>query len=763
MPKSLSELNNYSSGGYNYTDLRPYTLTFSGNAVNQSITVVEDQAWSSPVGTNITEGFSYPGNVTYNVNLSNLSATIGNVGFNWGNVPSYLTVSNPSTGVYRVTGLITETEWDIIKNPTITVKDQATSFIYNANIQYPNLANVANTAVSSWTVSVAVTAQDEWGTANNQGYITNTAIGVQAPAIIDQYPGTANYTVVMTPNTTSAVSSFTSLSNVANVTFNTGTKVLTIVGDKSNVNAVLNGNIVYTPATGYNSNFTVQYGLTNPVSGLNTNTTQNFNNVGVATITANNYDEDVPFNTGFIITETSTLVSSYTVQIAQASPNPATTPGQFLIDGSNVGTTWNITDTKANINAKSVYFNPPVDYTGTIVLNLSVSKVVSGNVVVETTNAPFNVYINTTNSEVANVNAINYTANTYNASIFGASPITILDGPYSGHTYTVSLATAEGSFVNGTTGANAVINSGVTTFTMTDSKANINAVLANVGFVPKFGSTGANTTYNYTQSRNGVTQANLTAALNGTASAFAGTGTFTFTSNGTFTPTLEQRLFGNTRILMVGGGGGGAKPGGGGGGGGVATLTRNSASSQSGTRLDETYTVTIGQGGTGVSAVTTPPGINYNATADGGQPTTISSSSGTPSVAGGGGGRARYQVSNPEGSRYIDSTGGGSGSGSYTGGNGADFAAGGGGAGAGGNGGNAQAGTPGTGVAVSGFTGRYSGGGGGNGYSGARVDGGGTNLSAQVDGNANSGGGGAGRSVNTPGNGGSGIVIFSIT
>ncbi len=247
----------------------------------------------------------------------------------------------------------------------------------------------------------------------------------------------------------------------------------------------------------------------------------------------------------------------------------------------------------------------------------------------------------------------------------------------------------------------------------------------------------------------------------------------TFTSNGTFTPSVAM----NVEVLVVaGGGGGGADVGGGGGAGGLLTNSSFAVTASS-------TAVTVGAGGARGQIINTegPRGYGYNggnsvfstltATGGGGGGNYNSASAVAGGSGGGGGGAAGAGASGTAGQGNR----GGNGSSS------AYASGGGGGAGAagqsvsgiiGGSGGNGLS------VGISGTSTWYAGGGGGGGGNDSSSDGrgyggsggGGTgsartgafsSIASTRDGAPNTGGGGGGTGGwNTAGNGGSGIVII---
>jgi flagellar motor protein MotB len=253
-------------------------------------------------------------------------------------------------------------------------------------------------------------------------------------------------------------------------------------------------------------------------------------------------------------------------------------------------------------------------------------------------------------------------------------------------------------------------------------------------------------------------------ATGGTITYAGGNTIHTFTSGGTFTPSVS----GNIELLVVAaGGGGGGDNGGGGGAGGVIYSSSEAVTAQA-------YTVTIGTGGNGGV-------VNTDSSTNGGDSALVGIATATGGGRGGtgdGGAGTNYSGGSGGGGDGERPTNGGAGTGGqgYAGGNGASGGAGGGGgasevgansggAASGGVGGNGSA------YSISGSSVYYGGGGGGGnensncGTNAGGLGGGGTSRCGTADnGTANTGGGGGGATYNgsaNGGSGGSGIVIIS--
>jgi len=305
----------------------------------------------------------------------------------------------------------------------------------------------------------------------------------------------------------------------------------------------------------------------------------------------------------------------------------------------------------------------------------------------------------------------------------------------------------------------------------------------------------------------GLTLNSSTGVISGTLPNISSETTYSFTINASDGVNTIPRAFSITsilpitgRILMVAGGGGGGSNGGEGGGGGAGGLLYYGTETPKTVNGSEqtfspgtTYTITVGSGGRGADAWTPPNSANgTNSSLTGG------SLSLSAAVGGGAGGCYPLHTEPPYGNGLDGGSGGGGGgnssgnsspyrqsgggatanqgnAGGYGFGGGSPFSGGGGG-GSGAAGQNAtdnNAGNGGDGLyySITGSSVAYAGGGGGCQNVGALVSSGGAGGGGAGgyapygdDGAANTGGGGGGGS--TAGqlqNGGSGVVILSLT
>jgi hypothetical protein len=771
---SLTELNGFSTQSVTYSDDRPYTISFSSLTSTINIAVDEDVPFSHPVGTNITSIVSQPSAITYTIDLTGLGA-----GFqvDWGALPVGVSVLNPGGEVHAITGTFSAESWNAIKSPRILPKDQATNFSYTSSIQYPDPDNPGSTLTRSWGVNATVTASEEFSAATPGSYLRNSGgVIVGAPQILDAYSGPGDYVVTVTPSTTAAVATLASTGIGGSSVFNSTTRVLTLIGNRDQVNSHLN-NIFFVPQTNYVLTFDFTYSLTNPISGLITNRVQSMTAQNQAySIGVLSYLEDTPVDLDYQVTDPAST-GTFTITLTQSAPTPAT--GYFLLNSAVTGNTVTWSGTKSQVNAANVFYQPPLDWTGNITISVTQTKVDNGQTFNQHVNDPWTLQNSGTNPEIANMISRSYTSNTVN-NIFAVSTPQIQDGADIGQTYTITLSSNLGRF--GNSASNAFSSS---SYSFTGNLTQCNAEFSSMVFLPNY-NTSSSGTFNYQQSRNGVQQANLTLGLTGSVGTAIPTSTTIFTSNGAANLTIQQVAFANIQILTVGGGGGGAGAagndsllatvpgtGGGGGGGGQAQkFTFTGSNIQPGT-----YNVLVGTGGSGniANALSAQGGSGQSTYLDYSGQVLMLSQGGTGGIA---------NNSNPALSSGGNTTNyvGGIGGQADSGGQG-NALVGGGGAGSAANGGAARVfnipalggiggiGFDSTGGGLFGPS-RYYGGGGGGGLTSTTVAP--TNNGGQGGGGAGNGtpgvngtgGGGGGATWFTKtggnGNGGSGIVVIKI-
>jgi hypothetical protein len=306
---SLTELNGYASAlSFEFTDNRIPNVTFTTpSAVNQSQIVDEGFSFSSAVGIEILEilnaSQSQP---TYTINVFNLNgATVS-----WASLPTGVTVTTVSTGVYRLSGITSKAQWDAVKYASISMPANYNGiWSYTSTIAY--YSQVSGNQSKSWITSVTVndvvfltTPLEFTYTASNTALVTN---GTQLVNLDASYPG-VTWTVIGTPNDKASISNWTTTGTGGTFTVNSTTKVFTIVGTRTQVNSRLAGLTLTTNAQ--DTDFSINYAVSNSLNSTTDNTIQTFKSYNLTKLTNTSpsyFIEDASFNnvTGFpIITDT---------------------------------------------------------------------------------------------------------------------------------------------------------------------------------------------------------------------------------------------------------------------------------------------------------------------------------------------------------------------------------------------------------------------------------------------------------------------------
>jgi hypothetical protein len=328
---TFEQLNSYSQNGVPANSSQSYSITWTGTAANQSIAAVEDTLITVPTPVNLTAMAANPANITYSVNTSPLT----NVICSWASesFPPWITYTD--TGALKqITGQIGPISWSQFSAPTLLAKDYANNWSFVSNIVYADPSAPASNITISYTSNVTVTSQGEISQPGNVTFnedATTFAINPSAQ-ITDAYSGNLPYTCTLTPNITNAVFRMNSVTSTGGTsTFNSSTKVLTLNGTKTEVNAHL-ANVYLDITHDWANNFVMSYNLTNPISNLQTAVSQNFNVGNTASEFTWNLITNTVYGVQYPSLEYTTLVANpiglqiqdnvananYTVQFARA-------------------------------------------------------------------------------------------------------------------------------------------------------------------------------------------------------------------------------------------------------------------------------------------------------------------------------------------------------------------------------------------------------------------------------------------------------------
>jgi hypothetical protein len=149
---TLEDLNTYGQTQLSYTDSRDPDIIFDRPLpVNQEVSIAVGQTHTVPIGIDITEIIK-PDllNIFYEINVSSVAgATVA-----WDITPAGCSVSNPSTGVYRMNNIDTVAQWQIVRSPNIIIpSNREDNFTYTAAIKWDP------TKTKSWSVAATVGIQ----------------------------------------------------------------------------------------------------------------------------------------------------------------------------------------------------------------------------------------------------------------------------------------------------------------------------------------------------------------------------------------------------------------------------------------------------------------------------------------------------------------------------------------------------------------------------------------------------------------------------
>ena len=261
---SFQDLNAYSAAStIEFDDLRPSNVLFdlATTPTPDPLNIFEGENHNVPYTINITDIINYQAStISYNINISSLPA--GTV-VEWPALPGYMS-SSVASGVYTVTGFKTPSDWLIVRSPVVNIPDDiAGTYVYPVSIVYLTGA-VSNT--KSWNVTVNITAVDEMSASTVYDFFASTTTTITGtPSIIDNNVA-KTYTLTITPSVPASVTTLSSSGAGGTSTFNGSTKVLTLVGSKTQVNSHLAA--ISFAATASLNDLTLTYLLTNNINAV---------------------------------------------------------------------------------------------------------------------------------------------------------------------------------------------------------------------------------------------------------------------------------------------------------------------------------------------------------------------------------------------------------------------------------------------------------------------------------------------------------------
>lgn len=371
---SLTQLNSYSNLPIVTGDERPTSITTTPSpptSLTSTIYSTEDVTHNMVVPFTIDTAISI--NATFTVNVAMYSgATV-----TWPTHDANLTYTNPSTGVYRVSGITGLTQWEAQNHPTVYMgPDRNGSLTYTANI-----SGVGTTISWNNNAILAATGEINTGTLTGLYYDEDVAVTFDSGLLVTDVSPSGTYSITISK---SDVTAGTLSSTGSGGTSTYSSNVLTITGTKAQVNSRL-ANITFTPTTGFITDFTLTYAVTNVSSSqinyatqslLIGDTNNGIMNMHLARSYTENLDNDLFVSNIPTITETVVSSAQYTISLQLASNIGfiSTSTGYLNKSGWNATTlTYTYTGTIVQCNAtfadlhfyptKNSYANAIITYT----------------------------------------------------------------------------------------------------------------------------------------------------------------------------------------------------------------------------------------------------------------------------------------------------------------------------------------------------------------------------------------------------------------
>ncbi len=319
----------------------------------------------------------------------------------------------------------------------------------------------------------------------NSGETYTEEIALDLTNIVISDTDSTDLTASLTLSDTTAGTLSTATSGATTSTFASG--VWTASGAIGDVNTLLAG-VVFTPATNYDSDFTIDVDIndgTSLIKGTKIMTAISVNSAPTATnlSAAESYTEDTPLNlVNIVITDVDSTNVTAKLTLSDTGAGSLNTATSGSVTSTFAGGTWTASGALADVNIllSGVTFSPTPDYNADFSINTSVddgvnpaltgTKNITGTAV---NDAPL-----ATNLETAQ----NYTEDTPLA----LTDIVITDVDNSTITATLTLSdSGAGSFNTATSGAvTSTYNSGTGEWVASGDVSDVNTLLAGLTFTP---------------------------------------------------------------------------------------------------------------------------------------------------------------------------------------------------------------------------------------------------------------------------------------
>lgn len=329
--------------------------------------------------TVIDEGVSTP---TYTINITpSIPALITNItaGGSGGT-----TNFNGTTKVFTITGTKTEVNSRLnaltMTTASAPENDFTLTYVVSNNLNSETDTQIQQMRVSSIQYLSAVTTPAIYYSEDTLTEITG------GPQITDiDEDGLGTYTLEVYPGSTANVLTLSATGSGGSTSFNNTTKVLTITGNRTQVNSYID-NISLQPAVDYRFNFTLFYKITTPLSGVATKSQSLVINAIDQNLTNANITRNYTANRGNI------LFPGLIPQIADNDPtNPtyqlrlscSSTQGGFTLNSTGNGNTnlFIYTASKETINSimSGIYYFPPKNFYSTFLMTITLRKNTTAN------------------------------------------------------------------------------------------------------------------------------------------------------------------------------------------------------------------------------------------------------------------------------------------------------------------------------------------------------------------------------------------------
>lgn len=246
---SLRDLNGFSNEYVTFEDDRARVVSLA-SSTDLTATAPQNATWGPPSGTNgVISAQSVASNCTYTIDVGTTGATV-----TWPNpLPKDCSYSNPSTGIFKITGPITKGVWDDIKIHNVTYPigyATANTITYTVDLLEGDTV--------SWDLAVTIEAVYQLGTSYTYGEDERIIIydiggdAIADPLIVDTASGGKEYTVVL--EQTSPTDQYGYWAHSGNTTPVLGN--ITITG---NVSVINSNEIFYTPPGDYTGSIDFKY------------------------------------------------------------------------------------------------------------------------------------------------------------------------------------------------------------------------------------------------------------------------------------------------------------------------------------------------------------------------------------------------------------------------------------------------------------------------------------------------------------------------